>query len=72
MESYIVCGAGDRGSTHNAGRDSLAGVLLHGATTGLHLLREGARHLMFNAAELRLGPVQPKVNRPAQQKEKTQ
>lgn len=71
--SCIVCGtggAGGGGSAQDTGNYSLAGGLLHGATTALHLLREGAQHSMLIAVEQRLGPVQPKPNRPAEEKEK--
>lgn len=64
-------GAGGGRGAHNARNDSLAGGLLRRADTGLHLLREGAQHSMFIAVEQRLGPVQPKPNRPAEAKRKT-
>lgn len=65
-------GAGGGGGAHNAGYDSLAGGMLHRADTALHLLREGAQHSMLIAVEQRLDPAQPKSNRPAEGKEKTQ
>lgn len=73
--SCIVCGtggAGGGGRAYDTGNDSLAGRLLDGATTGLHLLREGAQGSMLIAVEQRLGPVQPKPNRPVEGTEKTQ
>lgn len=65
-------GAGGGGGAHNAGYDSLAGGMLHRADTALHLLREGAQHSVLIAVEQRLDPAQPKSNRPAEGKEKTQ
>lgn len=44
-------GAGGGGGAHNAGNDSLAGGLLCGAATALHLLRERTQHTMLIAVE---------------------
>lgn len=51
---------------NNAGYDSLAGWMLHGANTTLGLLRKESQHSMFVAVEQRLSLIQPEPCRPTE------
>lgn len=59
-------GTGRGGYADDAGCDSLAGGLLHGANATLHLLGEKAQDAVLVAVEQRLGLRQPEAHGPAE------
>lgn len=61
-------GTGWGGCADDAGYDSLAGGVLHGANATLHLLREEPQDSVLGAVEQRLGLSQPEAHRPAESK----